>query len=197
MACGPKTRFIENLIGKMRVLSARWVGAKLVIYTQVFRQGRCLQPLTARDLCRPIHRRRPCWFGLKRDRGRRNQGGDFTRLTWETNGWIGGAGKSFRHSQPIPGWVWTRSVRVGMRRWQFEDKVARFYDFDQLTGTYNEELRFALSIAEELNKYLVCPWNIAVKHLKDCGKNVAKQGCQLSQGHIRKRWDVFSYKLAP
>ena len=42
-----------------------------------------------------------------------------------------------------------------LRKWEFDGLVQRFRDLDEATGAINEELRFAGSLAEELNKYLV------------------------------------------
>ena len=42
-----------------------------------------------------------------------------------------------------------------LRRWEFEGKVRRLRDYDHTTGTYNDELRFDPSLANELNELKV------------------------------------------
>ena len=41
-----------------------------------------------------------------------------------------------------------------IRKWKWEGLVQEFRDTDFVTGVVNEELRFAPSLAEELNRYL-------------------------------------------
>jgi hypothetical protein len=42
-----------------------------------------------------------------------------------------------------------------LKRWELQGNIRRFRDFDAATGTYNEEIRFDSSLANELNGYRV------------------------------------------